>query len=288
MKVRKKKFTEYTMHAVFLLAACVSVAAVVLICVFLFKNGAEALGSIGLIEFITGTEWRPKNEIFGILPMIIGSLYVTAGAIIIGVPAGILCAIYLAKFCPAGIYRFVKPLVNLMAGIPSVVYGFFGLMVIVPIFQQMFYGSSGKGLLTASVILGIMILPTIISVSESAIRAVPDAYYEGALALGATKEKSVIFTVVPAAKSGILAGVVLGIGRAIGETMAVVMVAGNQPQIPGSILDGVRTMTSNIVLEMGYATDLHRGALIATASVLFVFVLIINLLVSVLRSKDRY
>lgn len=259
-----------------------------LICVFLFKNGAEALGSIGLIEFITGTEWRPKNEIFGILPMIIGSLYVTAGAIIIGVPAGILCAIYLAKFCPAGIYRFVKPLVNLMAGIPSVVYGFFGLMVIVPIFQQMFYGSSGKGLLTASVILGIMILPTIISVSESAIRAVPDAYYEGALALGATKEKSVIFTVVPAAKSGILAGVVLGIGRAIGETMAVVMVAGNQPQIPGSILDGVRTMTSNIVLEMGYATDLHRGALIATASVLFVFVLIINLLVSVLRSKDRY
>lgn len=285
MKFRMKKLTEYTMHTIFFLAACVSVAAVALICIFLFKNGAEAISSIGLTEFITGTQWRPKNNIFGIFPMIIGSLYVTAGAVLIGVPTGILCAVYLAAFCPRRIYRFMKPLVNLMAGIPSVVYGFFGLMVIVPIFQQIFQ-SSGKGLLTASVILGIMILPTVISVSEAAVRAVPGAYYEGALALGATKEKSVIFTVVPAAKSGILAGVVLGIGRAIGETMAVIMVAGNQPHIPGSLLDGVRTMTANIVLEMGYAADLHRGALIATAVVLFVFILIINLLVSLLRRND--
>ena len=172
-----------------------------------------------------------------------------------------------------------------MAGIPSVVYGFFGLMLIVPFFQDIF-GSSGKGLLTASVILGIMILPTVISVSEAALRAVPDSYFEGALALGATKEKSVLFTVVPAAKSGILAGVVLGIGRAIGETMAVIMVAGNQPQIPHSLLDGVRTMTANIVIEMGYATDLHREALVATAVVLFVFILIINLCVSLLRSRS--
>lgn len=285
MKLRMKKLAEYTMHTVFFLAACVSVAAVALICIFLFKNGAEAISSIGLTDFITGTQWRPKNNMYGIFPMIVGSLYVTAGAVLIGVPAGILCAVYLAKFCPRRIYRFMKPLVNLMAGIPSVVYGFFGLMVIVPIFQQIFQ-SSGKGLLTASVILGIMILPTVISVSEAAVRAVPGAYYEGALALGATKEKSVIFTVVPAAKSGILAGVVLGIGRAIGETMAVIMVAGNQPQIPGSLLDGVRTMTANIVLEMGYAADLHRGALIATAVVLFVFILIINLLVSLLRRKE--
>ena len=281
-----KKFTEYLMHAVFLLAACVSVLAVVLICVFLFRNGFSAISQIGLKEFLTGTEWKPKSNIFGILPMIVGSIYVTAGAIIIGVPIGILCAIFLAKFCPTVLYRILKPVVNLMAGIPSVVYGFFGLMLIVPMFQQIF-GSSGKGLLTASIILGIMILPTIISVSEAAIRAVPEMYYEGALALGATKEKSVIFTVVPAAKSGILAGVVLGIGRAIGETMAVIMVAGNQPQIPHSLLDGVRTMTANIVIEMGYATDLHREDLVATAVVLFVFILIINLLVSVLRSRSK-
>lgn len=281
-----KKFTEYLMHAVFLLAACVSVLAVVLICVFLFKNGFSAISQIGLKEFLTGTEWKPKSNIFGILPMIVGSIYVTAGAIIIGVPIGILCAVFLAKFCPSALYKVLKPVVNLMAGIPSVVYGFFGLMLIVPMFQQIF-GSSGKGLLTASIILGIMILPTIISVSEAAIRAVPGMYYEGALALGATKEKSVLFTVVPAAKSGILAGVVLGIGRAIGETMAVIMVAGNQPQIPHSLLDGVRTMTANIVIEMGYATDLHREALVATAVVLFVFILIINLLVSVLRSRSQ-
>lgn len=281
-----KKFTEYLMHAVFLLAACVSVLAVVLICVFLFKNGFSAISQIGLKEFLTGTEWKPKSNIFGILPMIVGSIYVTAGAIIIGVPIGILCAVFLAKFCPSALYKVLKPVVNLMAGIPSVVYGFFGLMLIVPMFQQIF-GSSGKGLLTASIILGIMILPTIISVSEAAIRAVPGMYYEGALALGATKEKSVLFTVVPAAKSGILAGVVLGIGRAIGETMAVIVVAGNQPQIPHSLLDGVRTMTANIVIEMGYATDLHREALVATAVVLFVFILIINLLVSVLRSRSQ-
>ena len=243
------------------------------------------ISQIGLVNFLTGTEWKPKNNIFGILPMIIGSIYVTIGAVVIGMPIGILCAIFLAKFCPQALYRIIKPVVNLMAGIPSVVYGFFGLMLIVPFFQEIF-GSSGKGLLTASVILGIMILPTVISVSEAALRAVPDSYFEGALALGATKEKSVLFTVVPAAKSGILAGVVLGIGRAIGETMAVIMIAGNQPQIPHSLLDGVRTMTANIVIEMGYATDLHREALVATAVVLFVFILIINLCVSLLRSRS--
>ena len=219
--------------------------------------------------------------------MIVGSCYVTAGAIIIGVPVGLLCAIYMAKFCPRGVYRILKPAIDLLAGIPSIIYGFFGLMVIVPVIQQL-TGTGGKGVLTASIMLGIMILPTIISVSEAAIRAVPESYYEGALALGATHERSVFFTTVPAAKSGIMAGIILGIGRAIGETMAVVMVAGNQPVIPESILSGVRTMTINIVLEMGYAAKgMHRDALIATAVVLFVFILIINICFSLVKKGDK-
>ena len=219
--------------------------------------------------------------------MIVGSCYVTAGAIIIGVPVGLLCAIYMAKFCPRGVYRILKPAIDLLAGIPSIIYGFFGLMVIVPVIQQL-TGTSGKGVLTASIMLGIMILPTIISVSEAAIRAVPESYYEGALALGATHERSVFFTTVPAAKSGIMAGIILGIGRAIGETMAVVMVAGNQPVIPESLTSGVRTMTINIVLEMGYAAKgMHRDALIATAVVLFVFILIINICFSLVKRGDK-
>lgn len=218
--------------------------------------------------------------------MIVGSLYVTAGAILFGVPIGLLCAIYLARFCPKTLYKALKPLVDLLAGIPSIVYGFFGLMVLVPMMQSLF-GGSGKGILTASLLLGIMILPSIISVSESAIRAVPEAYYEGALALGATRERSVFAAVIPAAKSGILAGIILGVGRAIGETMAVIMVAGNQAVLPESLLSGVRTMTANIVLEMGYAADLHREALIATAVVLFVFILIINLCFSLLKRRKQ-
>ena len=203
-----------------------------------------------------------------------------------GVPLGLLTAIFLARFCPKRLYRFLKPAVDLLAGIPSIVYGFFGLMVVVPVMQTL-CGGSGKSILTASVLLGLMILPTIIGVSETAIRAVPDSYYEGALALGASHERSVFFVTVPAAKSGILAGVVLGVGRAIGETMAVIMIAGNQPRIPSSILEGVRTLTGNIVMEMGYATGLHREALIATGVVLFVFILLINLLFSILKRREN-
>ena len=273
------------MHGVFLIAACVSVLAVALICIFLFANGLPAIAKIGPIKFLTGIKWKPMNEIFGIFPMIVGSIYVTAGAILVGVPIGILCAVFMARFCPKKIYRSLKPAIELMAGIPSIVYGFFGLVVIVPIIQQL-TGTSGKGVLTASVLLGIMILPTIIGVSESAIRAVPESYYEGALALGDTHERSVFCAVLPAAKSGIMAGVILGVGRAIGETMAVIMVAGNQPVIPGSVLAGVRTMTANIVLEMGYAAGLHREALIATGVVLFVFILIINVLFSLIKKGD--
>lgn len=282
-----RKYSESIMKIVFLLSAAVSILAVLLICWFLFSEGLPTIGEIGVLNFLTGTVWKPLEKHFGILPMIVGSCYVTAGAIIIGVPVGLLCAIYMAKFCPRGVYRILKPAIDLLAGIPSIIYGFFGLMVIVPVMQQL-TGTSGKGVLTASIMLGIMILPTIISVSEAAIRAVPESYYKGALALGATHERSVFFTTVPAAKSGIMAGIILGIGRAIGETMAVVMVAGNQPVIPESILSGVRTMTINIVLEMGYAAKgMHRDALIATAVVLFVFILIINICFSLVKRGDK-
>ena len=275
---------EKVMKVVFLMTACVSILAVALICLFLFVNGVPAIQKIGLFEFLGGTTWKASSDKFGILPMILGSVYVTAGALVIGVPIGILTAVFLARFCPKRLYKPLKAGVDLLAGIPSVVYGFFGLCVLVPLTQDLF-GGSGSSILTASVLLGIMILPTIIETSESALQAVPNKYYEGALALGATHERSVYRTIVPAAKSGILAGVVLGIGRAIGETMAVIMVAGNQARIPTSILKGVRTMTANIVIEMGYATDFHREALIATGVVLFIFILIINLLFSILKRK---
>lgn len=275
---------ESVMKWVFLLAATLSILAVGLICVFLFANGVPAIGEIGVFDFLLGQKWKPGNSIFGIFPMIVGSVYVTAGAIIVGVPLGILCAVFLAWFCPKKLYKIIKPAVELLAGIPSIVYGFFGLVVLVPIMQNLF-GGSGKGVLTASILLGIMILPTIIGVSESSICAVPQSYYEGSLGLGATHERSVFFAVLPAAKQGILAGVILGVGRAIGETMAVIMVAGNQPVVPGSIFSGVRTMTANIVMEMGYAADLHREALLGTAVVLFVFILIINLCFSMLKRR---
>ncbi|MBQ5333156.1 MAG: phosphate ABC transporter permease subunit PstC [Oscillospiraceae bacterium] len=277
-------FKEKAMHIVFAASACISILAVALICIFLFANGIPAIGKIGVGEFLTGRQWKPSNDIYGIFPMIIGSLYVTAGAIIIGVPIGILTAVFMAHFCPDSIYKVIKPAIDLLAGIPSVVYGFFGLMVIVPLIRKLF-GGNGTSMLAASIVLGIMILPTIIGVSESAIRAVPESYYEGSLGLGASHERSVFFAVLPAAKSGILAAVILGIGRAVGETMAVVMVAGNQAILPEKLTQGVRTMTANIVLEMGYAADLHREALIATAVVLFVFILIINLTFSVIKRK---
>ena len=281
-----KQLKENGMRLVFLLTACVSIASVALICVFLFANGLPAIGKIGPANFLLGTEWRPSNDIYGIWPMIVGSIYVTAGSLLIGVPIGILTAIFLARFCPKGLYKIIKPAVSLMAGIPSVVYGFFGLVVLVPLVRELF-GGRGMSVLTASLLLGLMLLPTIIGVAETSIRAVPESYYEGALALGATHERSVFCAVVPAAKSGIFAGVVLGVGRAIGETMAIKMVAGNQPVVPGSILDGVRTLTANIVIEIGYAADLHREALIATAVVLFVFILIINLSFSLLKRRSK-
>lgn len=278
---------EVLMKILFLLCACISILAVAVICIFIFANGVPAIGKIGFTDFIFGTHWRPNSGEFGIFPMIVASIYVTAGAIVIGVPIGILTAVFLACYCPKKIYKVIKPLINLLASIPSVVYGFFCLVVVVPIIQELTH-TSGKGILTASILLGIMILPTIINTTESSIKAVPNMYFEGSLALGATKERSIFKTVIPAAKSGIMSGIILSIGRAIGETMAVVMVAGNQTIMPKSITSGVRTLTSNIVMEMAYATGLHREALIATAVVLFVFILIINICFSiVIRKKDK-
>ena len=279
------------MHIVFFVCALTSIAAVVLICLFLFANGIPAMKEIGLLNFLTGAKWKPGNDIYGILPMILGSIYITAGAVVIGVPVGLLTAIFMAFYCPKKLYGLLKPCTELLAGIPSIVYGFFGMVVIVPCIRTVaaLFGAdiSGSSILAASVLLGIMILPTVIGVSEAALRAVPSAYYEGAVAMGARHERAVFTVMLPAAKSGVLAGVVLGIGRAIGETMAVIMVAGNQPRLTGNMLKGIRTMTANIVMEMGYATGLHREALIATGVVLFVFILIINLTFSVLKRRKQ-
>ncbi len=286
--MRLKTFRERAMQGVFFLTAITSVAAVAIICVFLFSNGIPAIAEIGVFDFLGGQKWAPSNvpASYGIFNMIVASVYVTAGAIVIGVPIGIFTAVFLAKFCPKPLYKVLKPATELLAGIPSIVYGFFGLMVIVPFIRDNF-GGDGSSWLAASIVLGIMILPTIIGVSESAIRAVPESYYEGALALGATKERSVFKTILPASKSGVLAGVVLGIGRALGETMAVVLIAGNQVQIPNSLTDGLRTLTANIVLEMGYSTGLHRQALIATGVVLFVFILLITLSMQAIKSRSE-
>ena len=273
------------MKALFILAACVSVVAVFVICIFLFANGLPAIMKIGTWQFLSGTEWRPNNNVFGIFPMIVGSVYTTMGALLIGVPVGILSAVYMVFYCPKRIYPLLRSGVQLLAGIPSVVYGFFGLMVLVPWVRDTF-GGRGLSVMTAAILLGMMILPTIISVSESSICSVNTSYYEGSIGLGATHERSIFHVVLPACKSGILTGVVLGLGRAIGETMAVIMVAGNQAAIPEALTDGVRTLTTNIVMEMGYAADLHRQALVGTAVVLFIFILIINFALALLKKCD--
>lgn len=272
------------MQLLFFAAACISIAAVILICIFIFCSGIPAIEEIGLKNFILGHVWKPKQNLYGIFPMILSSIYVTGGAVAIGAPIGILTAVFLVFYCPEKLYKMVKPVINLLSAVPSIIYGFFFLITVVPIMQKI-TNTSGKGILTASILLGLMILPTIINTAESSIKAVDTYYYEGARALGATKECSIFKVVLPAAMSGVLSGVILGVGRAIGETMAVIMIIGNQPVIPSSITSGVRTLTGNIVIEMAYASGLHRGALIGTAVVLFVFILMINLCFSILAGK---
>ena len=281
MRMRLK---EKVMRWVFMASACVCVAAVLLICVYLFMTGLPFFQEVNILDFLSGTTWKPLKDVFGILPMIVGSIYVTAGAILLGGPIGVMAGIYMARFSSKPVMKALQPMIALMAGIPSVVYGFFGIRTLVPFVRNTF-GGTGFSILAASILLAMMILPTIIQLTYSSVKAVPENYFEGSLALGATEERSVFRAVVPAAKSGIMAALVLGIGRAIGETMAVVMVAGNQARMPAGILKGIRTLTTNIVTEMGYAADLHREALIATGVVLFVFILMINLLFSVLNRR---
>lgn len=275
------------MKGIFFLSACFSIVALLLIVVFIFANGVPFMLDYGFFKFIFGMEWTPTNSpaSYGIFPMIIGSIYVTLGAAVVGVPIGVMTAIFMADFCPPFLYKILKPAVNLMAAIPSIVYGFFALQVFTPLIRQ-YFGGNGYSVLTASILLGIMILPTVISLSESALRAVPRTYYTGSIALGATHERSIFRVLLPAAKSGIISSIILGIGRAIGETMAVVLIAGNKAIIPDSLLSGVRTLTTNIVIEMAYATGEHRDALIATAVVLFGFILLINSIFLYFKNKE--
>ena len=285
-KAGRSRILETVMKGLFFICAGVSVAAVAVICIFMFAKGIPAIQEIGIKDFLFGTDWSPRNvpASYGIFPMIVGSVYCTAGAIIVGVPVGLLTAIYMAEFCPKKLFGKLMPLINLLAGIPSIVYGFFGMVVDVPAVRNLF-GGTGNGVLTVSLILGIMILPTIVGMSVSALKAVPDSCREGALALGATKERAVASVIFPAAKSGILASVILAIGRAIGETMAVIMIAGNSTIIPHSVLDSVRTLTGNIVIEMSYAEGLHYDSLIATGVVLFVFILLLNVSFNLITHK---
>lgn len=275
------------MEGIFFISAMMSVIAIVTICVFIFKNGIPFIAQYGVKDFIFGTSWAPGNEpaTYGIFPMIIGSLVITLGALIIGVPLGIFTAVFLVYFCPEKLYKLLSPAVNIMASIPSIVYGFFGLQLLVPLIRQ--FNGNGMSILTASILLGLMIIPTIITLSESALRSVPKVFYSGSIGLGATHERTILKVMLPAAKSGIVSAIILGIGRAIGETMAVILVAGNQPLLPRGLFKGVRTMTTNIVLEMAYATGEHREALIATSAVLFIIILMINGVFSAMKRRER-
>ncbi|CAM3284878.1 phosphate ABC transporter permease subunit PstC [Streptococcus pluranimalium] len=284
----KQHLKESFFKGLFFASAATAILAILLICYFIFRNGIPFMVDYGVGQFLFGSDWSPSNSpaSFGILPMIVGSIVITFGAIVMGVPTGIFTSVFMVYYCPKPLYRFLKSSVNLMAAIPSIVYGFFGLQLLVPWIRT--WGGNGMGVLIASLLLGIMILPTIISLSEAAIRTVPKTYYSGSLALGASHERSVFKVVLPAAKSGILSAIILGIGRAIGETMAVILVAGNQPIIPTGLFSGTRTMTTNIVLEMAYASGQHRQALIATSAVLFIFILIINACFAYLKGKSNH
>lgn len=257
------------------LTAFSAMSGLVLITAYIFKEGVPIIAKVGLGEFLSSSDWYPLEGKFGVFPMIIGSLAVTAGAMVIGVIFGLGCAILLTQFCPPRMVSVLKPSIELLAGIPSVVYGFMGVMILVP-FVRDYVGGPGLSMLTCSIVLGIMVLPTVISISVDSIRAVPRSYREGSIALGATEWQTTHMVILRAARSGIVTAIILGMGRAIGETMAVIMVAGNTLDVPHSILDPVRTLTSNIALEMGYAAGDHRKALFATGVVLFVIIMILN------------
>ena len=270
-----KKFRENLSGRIFLVLAFSSLSALAVITIFIIANGAPIIAEVGIKDFIFGMSWAPSRGEYGIFPMIIGSVTVTLGAVILGVPIGICCSIFLTEFAPPTLSKIFRPAIQLLAGIPSVVYGFWGLLFVVP-FIRNYLGGPGLSILAASIILAIMVLPTVISISEVSILALPRQYKEGALALGLTHWQTIRSVILPSAKSGIVAAVILGTGRAIGETMAVIMVLGNAVAIPSSILDPVRTLTTNIGIEMGYASDTHKEALFATGIVLFIIIMILN------------
>lgn len=276
---------EKIIETIFFLSACVAVLSVLVITVFIFIKGAPAIAEIGIKNFILGNKWNPSGDIYGIFPMIIGTVLSTIGAMTIGLPIGILTSVFISEVAPKWISNIVRPAVELLAGIPSVVYGFFGLIVVVPFIgkaQKLVTGDNmgGNSLLATSIILGIMILPTVISISETSIRAVPKKYKEASLAMGATHMQTIFKVILPAAKSGIMASIVLGFGRAIGETMAVILVAGNTPKVPGSLFDSIRPLTANIAIEMGYASGLHQEALFATGVILFAIIMLLNIVLN--------
>lgn len=286
---QRKAFTkEEVFKYFFLICSILSIFFLLLICIFIFKDSFGFIGKIGVKNFVLNDAWTPMNvpASYGILPMIIGSVLITAMSCIAAVPVSIMVACYLAFDCPKNIYRILKPALNLMTGIPSIVYGFFALTVIVPINRSLF-GGTGMNMLSAAILLLIMVLPTIISMAEASLRTVPKSFYQGSLSLGATHDETITRVMVPAAKSGIFAGIILGVGRAIGETMAVILVAGNQTRLTFNPLNGIRTMTTNIVLEMAYAAGEHRQALIATAAVLFIFILLINIGFFIVKSRSE-
>lgn len=282
------KIREKIGEIIFLLSAVLSVFLILLIIYFIFSEGIKFVNEYGLLKFITGKVWKPTagNPRFGIMPMIVGSIIVTSLSTLIALPFGLAISVFMAYYSKKS-YGFLKSLINLMAAIPSVVYGFFAMMVLVPLIKDLFDIKSGMNMLTASILLAVMILPTMINISENSLRQVPKTFMTGSLALGATKEETIYKILIPYAKSGILSSIILAIGRAIGETMAVYLVIGNQPIMPSSIFKGVRTLTTNIVLEMGYAAGMHRQALIATGMVLFVFILIINIIFNIIRNKTE-
>ncbi|MBS5937674.1 phosphate ABC transporter permease subunit PstC [Clostridium sartagoforme] len=283
-----KYVIENVSKAIFLVSALIAVVSLLLIIGFVFYKGLTPFVSKGysFSEFFFGTKWIPSSDKFGILPMVLASIFGTLGSLVLGVPIGILTAVFIAEIAPKRIGKIISGAVELLAGIPSVLYGVFGLAVIVPWIMNTFNLPKGQSLLAIIIVLSIMMLPTIVTVSETAIRAVPKSYKEGSLALGASHIETTFKVVVPAAKSGILAAVVLGIGRAIGETMAIILVAGNSPVIPTSIMDSVRPLTTNIALEMGYAFGTHQEMLFATGVILFLFILLLNLVLSKLSNKE--
>lgn len=278
------KGNEKLAECIFFSFSCISIMSVIIITVYMFISGIPAIYEIGLLKFLFGTNWEPSNNQYGILHLILSSIFSMIGAIIIGIPIGLLSAVYLSEIASKRIANLIRPLIQLLAGIPSVVYGFFGMLIIVPFIKYVFPNTLGDSLLAAIIILFIMVLPTIISTSEISLKSVPNTYKEASLALGATSIKTIFRITIPAAKSGIISGIILGVGRAIGETMAVIMVAGNVVNYP-ALLKSVRFLTTGIVLEMSYSSGLHRQALFAIGLILFIFIIIVNISFTLISKK---